>query len=39
MDKKSQKYSSIEEIGRNWDIQDCMALHQTKQQAKETHEA
>jgi hypothetical protein len=39
MDKKSHKYSSIEDIGRNWDIQDCMALHQTKQQAKETHEA
>ncbi len=33
------KYNTMDEIGRNWDIQECMDLYNTKQKAKETHEA
>jgi len=37
MDKKTFIYPKLEDIGRNWDIQDCLQLHAEKQKKKEFH--
>jgi hypothetical protein len=39
MDKQKLSYLNLEEIGRNWDIQECMDLYVSKQKAKESFEA
>ncbi len=39
MDKQRLNYNHLDEIGRNWDVQECMDLYVSKQKAKETYEA